>query len=162
MRVLVFASAADDESAHVVAAGMASNTQLRGLSVVTARLMESAGHVLLRRPAEEAIEPINGINNSLALDLHRTTWQGAFAEWLCTTAADADLVIIEGRPLGASIDSAVLARACDGLVIVAQAEVTAREALRVAAERARTVGCRTLGVVMRRPSKRPPGWLRRM
>jgi hypothetical protein len=161
MRAFVFAGAADDQSAHVVAAGMVSHARHRGLSVVTARLIESAGSVLLCQPADDMTEPIGGGNNSPGIYLHRAGWQGACAEWLQTTAVDADLVIIEGRPLGDSIDSAVLACACDGLVIVAQAEVTAREALRVAVERARTVGCRTLGVVMRGPSKRLPGWLRR-
>jgi Mrp family chromosome partitioning ATPase len=56
----------------------------------------------------------------------------------------------------------LLARACDGLVIVAQSEVTHREALQLAAERARVVGCRTLGVVMHATKAPIPRWMRRV
>ena len=160
VRVLVFASAAAEESARAVVDGTASHAQRLGLRVVTAAVTESGGRAVLQRPPDETSGPTSRLT-PLAVDLHRPAWQSAFAEWRCAAASDADLVIIEGRPLGESIDSAVLACACDGLVIVAQAEVTARATLRLAAERSRTIGCRTLGVVMRGRGQRLTRWFRR-
>ena len=73
-----------------------------------------------------------------------------------------EMVIIEAPPLGISVDAAMIARACDGLVLVVEAQNTPREALRDAIERADTVGCQILGIVMEgRPEYRPP-WLRKL
>jgi Mrp family chromosome partitioning ATPase len=70
-----------------------------------------------------------------------------------------DLVVVEGPPLSDSHDAVLLARSCDGLVIVGVAGVTERTALVAAAERTRVPGSRALGVVIMQPDDRP-AWLR--
>jgi hypothetical protein len=160
IRVLVFASVSVEESPRPVITGLAAEALRLGRRVVIAALTESAGRSLLqRRPCES--DQATGAGDALPLDFSRPDWQAAFEHWACDAAADADLVIIEGRPLGQSIDAALLARACDGLVLVARTEVTPRQTLQAAAERARAVGCRTLGVVMHGPTSWMPAWLRR-
>jgi len=160
IRALVFASASVEESPGPVITGLAAEALRLGRRVVIAVLTESAGRSLLqRRPCES--DQGTGAGDALSLDLSSPEWQAVFEDWLCHAAAGADLVIIEGRPLGQSIDAALIARACDGLVLVARAQVTPRQALRAAAERARTVGCRTLGVVMHGTTDHLPAWLRR-
>jgi hypothetical protein len=86
----------------------------------------------------------------------------AVAGWVQEVAQGADLVVIEAAPLTESIDGALLACGCDGLVIVTEAERTTREALQLAVERSRLGGCRTLGVVVRGGPNRLPPWLSRM
>lgn len=159
-RNLVFAGASTAESVRAVTTGLALHLEGLGLQVLVADLTEPTGRSLLRRRRGAWDERSEG-RDVLSLDLHGSAWPSEFADWLATAAPRADLVIIEGRPLAQSIDSALLARACDGLVIVAQPEVTHREALQVAAERARVVGCRTLGVVMHATKDPIPRWMRR-
>ncbi len=77
-------------------------------------------------------------------------------------APGTELVIITGPSLATSLDAALLAGVCDGLVIVAESGVTASDALKVAAERARIAGCRILGVVMRTTRRRLPDWISRL
>jgi hypothetical protein len=97
-----------------------------------------------------------------AVDLDAGLTPDALGAWIDRVAPHSDLVIVTGPPLATSIDAALLACACDGLVIVAESEVTERAALQVAAERARIAGCKTLGVVMHGAKDRMPGWLRRL
>jgi Mrp family chromosome partitioning ATPase len=97
---------------------------------------------------------------SIDLDTGLTTDQ--LHAWVGRAAPGVDLVVLIGPPLAASIDAALLASACDGLVIVAESEKTERAALQTAAERARATGCRTLGVVMHGTKEQLPGWMRRL
>lgn len=160
-RNLVFAGASTLESVRAVTTGLALHLETLGLQVLVAELTDAGGRSALRRRRGEWNEGLDE-RTLVALDLHGSAWSSEFANWLRVATPCADLVIIEGRPLAKSIDSALLARACDGLVIVAQPEVTHREALQVAAERARVVGCRTLGVVMHAAKDPIPRWMRRV
>jgi Mrp family chromosome partitioning ATPase len=81
--------------------------------------------------------------------------------WL-DAKSEADLILIEAPPLAQSVDAAMLACGCDGLIIVAAAGATSREALQLAAERARAVDCRPLGLVVRTDTHAIPSWLRRI
>jgi Mrp family chromosome partitioning ATPase len=169
IRALVFASTSVEESPRPVITGLAAEATRLGRRVVIAVLTESAGRSLLqRRPSESdqgrpsESDQGTGAGDALSLDLSRPDWQAAFEDWLCHAAAGADLIIVEGRPLEQSIDAALIARACDGLVLVARTEVTPRHTLQAAAERARAVGCRTLGVVMHGTKNHLPAWLREL
>ncbi|MBI4516756.1 MAG: hypothetical protein HY699_13175 [Deltaproteobacteria bacterium] len=160
IRLVVFASPGTNTTVRPVTTGLANHAGGLGLDVFAATLAESAGHFVLTQLLDaggrgEKTEP-------LALDLHRTVWQSDFTDWLSRLTPTPDLVLLEGPPLEQSADAALLARACDGLVIVAETEVTPRELLRLAAERARLAECRTLGVVMHGTKDYLPAWLHRL
>ncbi len=72
------------------------------------------------------------------------------------------LTIIQAPPLLHSVDAALVARACNGLVLVVEPLHTAREMLRTAVERARTADCRILGLAISGAREWLPRWLRRL
>jgi hypothetical protein len=141
-RSLVFAGMSTEEPVHAVAIGLMEHVERLGIKVRVVKLAETAGRPTLTAVSSEASSPAR-----LPLHGHRETWPMEFAQWL-HLAAYADLVIVEGHPLCRSIDAALLARSCDGLVIVVRPAVTLRQDLRQAVERARAAGCRVLGLVM--------------
>lgn len=158
-RSLVVASAAGDGSPRAIIEGLAMHVRRLGVRVRLAEVVESDGLPLLRvRP--EPGDPGRTPASTRPLDLRSHASADDVREWLASVS-DADLTLIDGGALAASIDPALLACGCDGLLIVLRAEATAREALRVAAERARAVGCRTLGIVMEIQQDRVFPWLRK-
>jgi hypothetical protein len=98
----------------------------------------------------------------LAIDPANDKARATLHDWLDRNAPNERLVILEAPPLSKGLDAALLARSCDGLIVVAEAEVTDREALRVAGERARLPGCPALGIAMIGSSDPLPGWLARI
>ena len=161
LRTLVFAGASSAESVRAVTVGLAAHIESLGLRVLLAELADIDGRPILRsRAPETVLHP--GSGDPIPPDLGGKAAPTELTDWLEGAGNIADFVLIEGRPLAESIDSALLARACDGLVIVAQSEATLREALRMAAERAQKVGCRTLGLVVRSRQHPRPQWLRRL
>ncbi|HEY2386238.1 MAG TPA: hypothetical protein VGK30_04695 [Candidatus Binatia bacterium] len=157
-RTFVFAGAAPSDSVHSVSDGLARHAEGFGMHVLIAQLfVHGGGHKLV------AVGPIeNDADRTATIDLHGPAAPDELNAWVDRVASTHDLVVLEGPPLSESIDAALLACACDGLVIVADAEVTPRAALQTAAERAHTAGCRTLGVVMSGTKERLPGWVRRL
>jgi hypothetical protein len=154
-RVLVFAGAAATDSVCAVTEGLARHAQRHGMSVFIAELTRiGSGPTLVSRMPSPP--------QPLTIDLDGGAAPGELNAWVSDAAGDGDLVILEAPPLADSIDAALLACACDGLVIVADTEVTPRGALQVAAERARVAGCRTLGVVMNGTKEQLPSWMRRL
>ncbi len=158
LRCLVFAGVSAVEPVHAVINGLAEHVEGVGLNVLRAELTQAAGGPLLRRHRHE----LSDGGDPLELDLHSREWHADFSRWLRAAAGRPDLVLIEGRPLAESIESAVLARACDGLVLVAQTEVTERTGLQTAAARARAAGCRVWGLVMYGTENHMPQWIRRL
>ena len=157
-RSLVVASAAADGSPRPVIDGLAAHVRRLGLRVRLAEVVESDGLPLLRvRP--EPGDPGRTPASMRPLDLRSHASADEIRAWLASLS-DADLTLIDGGALAASIDPALLACGCDGLLIVLRVEATAREALRVAAERARAVSCRTLGIVLEVRQDRLPPWSR--
>jgi hypothetical protein len=82
--------------------------------------------------------------------------------WLEDAISGHDLLIVEAPPLSASVDAALLGRACSGLVLVAEALATARQDLGQAAETARLADCPLLGLVLTGSRDWLPGWLSRI
>ncbi len=156
-RTLVFAGAAPSDSVHTVSDGLARHAERHGMHVLVAEFVQREGATLLvaAGPVERDDERVRTI------DLNRADAAAELKGWVQRVAGRRDLVILEGPPLAESIDSALLACACDGLVIIADAEVTPRAALHAAAERAQIAGCQTLGVVMSGTKERLPIWMRR-
>jgi len=154
-RVLVFAGAAATDSVWAVTEGLARHAQRHGMRVFVAELTRTGGGPMLVSRMPSPPQP-------LTIDLDGGAAPGELNAWVNDAAGDSDLVVLEAPPLADSIDAALLACACDGLVIVADTEVTPRGALHIAAERAQIAGCRTLGVVMNGTRERLPIWMRRL
>jgi hypothetical protein len=153
-RALVFASAEADGAARPVVDGLAAHVRRLGLRVCLAEVVSSGSLPLLR------VRPDGGeAGNIMTLDLRSHASADDVHEWLAQVA-QADLTLIDAGGLAESLEPALLACGCDGLVIVVRAEVTGRTALRAAAERARAVGCRTLGLVVQADPRRLPPWQR--
>jgi hypothetical protein len=154
-RTIVFCGASNAEAVEQLANSLTIHAENSGMRTILAKLHRTA--------AGATIVPTTGsANDVLAVDLDAGTSADALIGWSRRIAPASDLIVITGPPLASSIDAAILACASDGLVIVAESEVTERAALQVAAERARIAGCKTLGVVMHGTKNRVPGWLRRL
>ena len=86
---------------------------------------------------------------------------GELERWFDRTGS-VDFILVEAPPLDSAADAALLARACDGLMLVVQSEVTPRDSLRRSIRLAEASGCRVLGLVMSEPREALPGWIRRL
>lgn len=153
---MVFCGASNAESVALLADALANQAERGGLRTFLATLTRTpSGSVIA--PAGRDITDV-----TLPVDLDVGTSTESIDGWAQQLSPGSDLIVITGPPLATSIDAALLACASDGLVIVAESEVTERAALQTAAERARAAGCKTLGVVMYGSKDRLPGWLRRL
>ncbi len=157
---VVFAAASPSACTSDVVEGLAAHASQLGLQVLVADLVQGAGGPLLR--ARHGGDGLADGDGEIALDLRGRSRMRTVSDWLQRAAPEADLVLIEAPPLSQSIDAPLLACACDGLVIVAHTEITTRQAMRTAAERSRSVGCRGLGVVMHGTRDHMPAWLRHL
>jgi hypothetical protein len=153
-RVVVFCGASTAEAVTTLAQDLAEHADRSGLTPFVGALFRSASGTIIAAANDAAA-------SAQAVDLDAGLTVETFGAWIDRVAPRSDLVVMTGPPLATSIDAALLACACDGLVIVAESEVTERAALQVAAERARIAGCKTLGVVMHGTKDRLPGWIRR-
>lgn len=157
-RTIIFAAAsiADDVAAAAVTAQLAAEAEHLGLEMLVAELSDAGIHPILRRRA-----PRSDIEEEpLRLDLHGGSGAADVARWLNQTAPHADLRLIVAPALADTLNAVSLARLCGGLVIVAQAEITRRETLQLAVERARAADCPLLGIVVHGAKHRVPEWLR--
>jgi Mrp family chromosome partitioning ATPase len=159
-RTVVFAGASVGTGVDLVATALASHAARSGSRVFVAELAGRGGRSLLA-PFATASNPDANVPG-LAVDLDAGLSADQLHAWIGRAAPSVDLVVLIGPPLASSIDAALLAGACDGLVIVAESEKTERVALQTAAERARATGCRTLGVVMHGTKDQLPRWMRRL
>ncbi|MDX2167493.1 MAG: hypothetical protein SF182_10535, partial [Deltaproteobacteria bacterium] len=159
-RSVVFAGATAPVGVNRVVAGLAAHVRRTGHRVLLAHLADSGGSRTLQPVAADGDARWNEAP-PLGLDLSSHAESGAIQGWLRAHAGDADLVCIAAGALGA-VDAALLACACDGLVLVVHAEHTAAAALRHAVERAHAVGCRPLGLVVVGSRDPLPAWLRHL
>ena len=168
------------ESVERISSGLAGEICRHSLRVLVGELYRSVSQPVLRvrmasrddrgEPRVRAVGQSTHQNsvaaklaaNSLQLDLRGGPIPPELTDWLDTARAAHDVVIIEAPPLGISVDAAMLARACDGLLLVVEPRATSRDALVSSIERAQTVGCNILGIVMQGRPERMPTWLRRV
>jgi len=158
-RTLIFASPSPSPATAAVIEGLASRAEQLGLQVVRGELRGAAPRsqpstrrsASIERPSRQGLMVAP---RPTALDPEVRVWLSQYR--------DADLVLIEGPPLLHSIDAALVARACDGLVLVAEQGATERRALQEAASRARLTACSLLGVVVTGAEDPRPRWLRRL
>jgi hypothetical protein len=159
IRSLVVAGAGPADSPRVVVDGLAAHVRRLGQRVCVAEVVD-AGELPLLRVRTGPGDTGRGAQSARALDLRSPASAEDVRAWLAAIAGG-DLTLIDAGSLSASIDPALLACGSDGLVIALDADTTTRDALRVAAERARAVGCRILGLVVAIQQQNLPPWERR-
>jgi hypothetical protein len=94
--------------------------------------------------------------------VHDGPGAGGLSRWSeHTGGGGVDFILVEAPPLDRAADAALLARACDGLVLVVESDVTPRSSLRRAARLAEVSGCRVFGLVMSEGRRTLPDWLER-
>jgi hypothetical protein len=157
-RSLVLATAEPSAGAGSVLDGLAARAEQLGMDVVRGELRGVPGRQLMparRTPADRTAR------HCLTVASRPDHLATEMASWLGQHRG-ADLVLIEAPPLLHSIDGALVARACDGLVLVAERGVTDRGALQEAANRARVAGCTLLGIIVTSNERPLPRWLQRI
>ncbi len=79
---------------------------------------------------------------------------GGFREFIDALLERFDIVVFDSPPINLVTDAAVIAAQVDGVVTIAYAQRTTRDALRMAVRRVREVGARFFGVVFNGVDKR--------
>lgn len=161
---LVLAGASATEAVHVVAMNLAQYAERKGQRVLVAELGESNGRsvVTRRHPPEAGRTAASGESDGMQIDLRCGTNPETLTRWREQVRPGADVMLVVGPPLQESLDAALLASLCSGLVIVAVEGETHRTALTVAAERARLSNTPTFGIVVTANRAESPPWLRRI
>ena len=166
---IVIAGIASNEPVGVVIDGIASQAAVRGVGVQIGDVVVSTSHrVLSTREGTPKPRGLDGPpavspgETTLSLELSAPATQEALKKWFANAGAGYDLLIVAAPSLLSSVDAALVARACDGLVLVAEPLVTLRDEFEIAVERARSSGCRVLGLVMNDNQEWLPRILRRL
>lgn len=161
---VVFSSVTGGDDVRRVAKGLIGEALQRRLHVTVAEA-SSEGPLLLREQLstrEELEVKEYTISESKETGDTFTRANAVFREWIEKARRDNDLTIIEGPPLSRSLDAALVARYCDGLVLVARQGLTQRSELVSASDRVQATGCRVVGVVLLGARSWLPGWLDRL
>lgn len=158
---LVFAGATAANSVAILANRLTQHARERGFGVVLAELSRVGSESIVRQAAVSGRDDARAVD-PLVIDLHGAPNQTALGEWRERVSPGAEITFVVGPALDESVDAALLASQCDGLVLVAVQDETPRDALAAAAERARLTTAPTLGVVVHATGQRMPAWLRRI
>lgn len=162
---IVLAGASDGESCRRVADGLANEVIRNRMTAAIAELSRAQTRPTLRMRMTSSSPSANdsgGASSKVQLDLRSGSLPSDLVAWLGEARTRHDVVIVEAPPLGLSVDAAVVARACDGLVLVVEPRATASAALLASVERAEAVGCRILGIVTQGANEKLPKWLRQI
>lgn len=95
-----------------------------------------------------------------APDKERLLRSPEFAAWLDVQHSTYDYVLVDAPPLLRSADATLIARLCDGIILVVESEVTARGAIGEAREQLERTGVHVVGAVMNRVRNTVPRLLR--
>lgn len=158
-RSLVLATPDPSPAPGFVLDGLAARAEQLGMDVVRGELRGVPSRQLM--PARRTPQTDRAARHCLAVALRPDHLAAEMETWLGQHRG-ADLVLIEAPALLQSIDGALVARACDGLILIAERGVTERRALQDAANRARSTGCALLGVIMTSRERPMPTWLERL
>ncbi len=147
-----------------VSKGLGSEAYRHNLQVAVAELTEDSGEVALKERARLVTQANAGRADERSISSVSFSLAGGPApaeleNWLAACASDNDLIIVEGPALETSIDSALVAKACDGLVLVVEPNVTTYEDLTAAVTKSKQAGCKVLGLVMN-GTEELPTWVR--
>ena len=159
---VVIAGASDFESTKRIADGLANEVIRNRMTSSIAELSRAQSQPTLRMRMTSSPAVAHADNAVVHVNTRSTAGSPELASWLQEARSHHDVVIIEAPPLGLSVDAAVVARACDGLILVVEPRVTTSAALLASVERADAVGCRILGIVTQGRHDRLPPWLRQI
>lgn len=162
---VVLAGASNFEGVSRLADGLAAEINRHRLKVAIATLSRGQSYPTLRLRLfsnTDAGEKSKDLPRAIDLDLRGGPIPTELIDWLAEVRESQDVVIIEAPPLGLSVDAAVVARACEGLMLVVEPRETAKEALLHSVERAEAVGCNILGLIAHGAPDRVPQWLRNL
>ncbi|RMD81207.1 MAG: tyrosine-protein kinase family protein [Candidatus Dadabacteria bacterium] len=160
---VVLAGASGLEHAVEVASGLAEQGRRRGLAIAEVELVRTGDQMFLKPRGESAGADASCPSGApVPVTLGVGPLSREAASWLQGLKASHDMIIIAAPPLGGSLASALLARDCDGLVIVVEPEITTEPALRTAVQQARGAGCEVLGLVVNGARDWMPGWMQRL
>jgi len=81
-----------------------------------------------------------------------------FKEMLASCRNDFDYIIIDTPPLGSVIDSAIVARECDGAAIVISADTISYKFAQKVKNQLETSGCKILGVILNKVKRKGNGY----
>lgn len=160
---LVLAGAASTDAVRALAASLGTCAESKGERVLLAELSGAGVRGTLIRPCGadgRAADTADG--GGVPIELHSGADPETVARWRDQVSPGASVTFVMGPPLVDSVNSALLASLCDGLVMVAVREDTHRDALTVAAERVRLTKAPTIGVVVDSGHSKTPLWLRRL
>ncbi len=179
--MLVIAGASRGPAASRVARGLEQAARSSGLRTIVTELggVASRPTLSLKSPGSRGLpgagsagDPIGAAPPGSALALADDDCSEAPLElagalpalierWFAHASGSLDLVLIEAPSLDSSLAGALLAKACDGLVIAVEEAVTPGQSLCQAVDLARATGCPLLGLVMSGTRRRLPAWRRR-
>lgn len=148
----VIAGTSSLESAHAIVVGLAARAAQQQVRLGCAELVLAV--------ERRTLQLTNEGEDSARLELSGAPSSGSVGTWLARAGRGHDLLVIEAPSLDASIDAALLGRACDGLVLVVEPRVTTRQSLQKVLEQIRAAGCPVLGLVMNGSREWLPRWLR--
>ncbi len=164
---IVVAGIAREASALAIIDGVAAQATLRGVRLQIGDVDVTQTHRTLSLRGEHAADPgstseTRGRDTSLPFELTAATAEEGLGTWFVTAGVGADLLLVAAPPILSSVDALLVARACDGLVLVAEPLATQREEFEIAVERAKASGCRVLGLVMNENRDWLPRFLSRL
>lgn len=153
---VVLASASTRRSVRAVIDGLAHQARSMGVRLAVAELVFAESERVLRSRDDSSTT----LPTTESLELTGSGSDQILQDWFERATAGVDLLVIEGPPLARSVDAALMARAGDGLVIVAEPQSTLLEEFETAIERAKASGCLVLGMVLNRHTHWLPRFLR--
>ncbi len=153
---VVLASTSSRRSARTVIDGLANQARAMGVRLAVAELVFADSERVLRTRDDSS----TSLPTTSSLELTGSGSDQILQDWFDRATAGVDLLVIEGPPLGRSVDAALLARGGDGLVIIAEPQATSVEEFETAIERAKASGSFVLGMVLNRHTHWLPRFLR--
>ena len=172
--IFVVAGVSDVESTRRLVTGLCRQAANRGVSVRAASLTQSQEGRLLSLVSggfdenslswgpDEAIMSSTGPPAIRGFELSGSQIDQNLAEWLNVSSSGSDLLLIEAPGVLSSADTVLLAKTCDGLALVVEPLITDRTALKAAVSRAKTSGCRVVGLIVSGHRAWIPRWLQRL
>lgn len=159
---VVLAGVSGQEGLTEITGGLLREAAGRGFHLLLAELATGADHRELRCREDSVGNDASSAAAPAPLEVTGNPPPAITRRWLEETATGHDFLLVEAPSLQTSVEAALLARYCDGLVVLVETDVTGRLELKAAVERARAAGCTVLGLVMMGKPTSQPYWLRKL